>query len=54
MISQLEKEEGIFIKLAEVKPIKNINFTYNALGDKITKDIKPLRMCENIDEMIAT
>ena len=54
MISQLEKEEGISIKLTEAKPIKNINFTYNALKDKITKDIKPLRMCENIDEMITT
>ena len=54
MISQLEKEEGISIKLTEAKPIKNINFTYNALKDKIAKDIKPLRMCENIDEMITT
>ena len=50
--AQLEKEEGILIQLSEVKPDKNITFSYQATSAQITKDIKALCLCENIEEMI--
>ena len=53
-ITKMEKENGIIIKLSEVKPKKNITFTYEALRDKVIKDIKILYIYENIDEMIKT
>ena len=51
-IKKIEKENGIIIRLSEVKPCKNITFTYEALRDKVIKDIKILYIYENIDEMI--
>ena len=51
-IKKMEKENGIIIRLSEVKPCKNITFTYEALRDKVIKDIKILYIYENIDEMI--
>ena len=53
-ISKLENKDGISIILKELKPYKNINFIYEALKDKLTKDIKQLYICENIDDMINT
>ena len=53
-ISKLENKDGISIILKELKPNKNIKFIYEALKDKLTKDIKQLYICENIDEMINT
>ena len=53
-ITKMVKENGIIIKLSEVKPKKNITFTYEALRDKVIKDIKILYIYENIDEMIKT
>ena len=53
-ITKMEKENGIMIKLSEVKPKKNITFIYEAQRDKIIKDIKILYIYENIDEMIKT
>ena len=51
-IKKMEKENGIIIRLSEVKPCKNITFTYEALRDKVIKDIKILYIYENINEMI--
>ena len=51
-ISKLEKEEGISIKLTEAKPNKNITFKYEGSTDKITKDIKILSACDNLEEML--
>ena len=51
-IKKMEKENGIIIRLSEVKPCKNITFTYKALRDKVIKDIKILYIYENINEMI--
>ena len=53
-IYKLENKEGISIILKELKPNKNIKFIYEALKDKLTKDIKQLYICENIDDMINT
>ena len=53
-IAQMGNENGISITLSEVKPDKNITFTYQALSDKIIKDIKLLLLCGNLDEMINT
>ena len=51
-INKMENKDGISIKLSEVKPDKNITFTYQASSKQIIKDIKPLCMCENLDEQI--
>ena len=40
--------------MSELKPNKNITFIYEAVIDKLTKDIKYLKMCDNIDEMIKS
>ena len=53
-ISKLENKDGISIILKELKPNKNIKYIYEALKDKLTKDIKQLLLCENIDDMINT
>ena len=52
LISKLDKEEGIIIKLSESKPKTNIYYTYEALTEQIIKDIKILYSCESIEEMI--
>ena len=36
LITQLEKEEGVLIKLFEVNPVKNITFTYQATSEQVT------------------
>ena len=53
-INKMENQNGINIKLSEIKQEKNITFIYQALSDKIIKDIKPLYLCESIDDMINT
>ena len=53
-ISKKENDEGISIILKEVKPEKYIAFKYEASPDKIKNEIKALRICENISEMIDT
>ena len=53
LITKLEKEDGISIKLSELKPNKNISFIYEASTDKIKNDIKKLYICENIEEIIC-
>ena len=52
LISKIDKEEGISIELKEIKPDKNIIFKYEALLNQIIQDIKPLAICESIEEMI--
>ena len=52
LITKLEKEDGISIKLSELNPNKNISFIYEASSDKIKNDIKKLYICENIEEII--
>ena len=54
VIKKMEKENGIIIEMSELKPNKNITFIYEAVIDKLTKDIKYLKMCDNIDEMIKS
>jgi len=51
-IDKMKNKDGISITLSEVKPDKNITFTYQASSEKIIKDIKLLSMCENLDEQI--
>jgi len=51
-ILKLEKEEGIKIKLIESTPKTNIYYEYEALTSELTKNIKVLLLCENLDEMI--
>ena len=53
LITKLEKEDGISIKLSELKPNKNISFIYEASTDEIKNDIKKLYICENIEEIIC-
>ena len=52
LITKMENEDGISIKLSEVKPDKNITFDYHSLAKKISEDIKFLSLCDNIEEMI--
>ena len=52
LISKIDKQEGISIELKEIKPNKNIIFKYEALLNQIIQDIKPLAICESIEEMI--
>ena len=52
LITQLEKEEGILIKLSEVNPSKNITFTYQSTTEQLKKKIKAILMCENVEEII--
>ena len=47
-----EEEKCVIITLSEEKPNKNITFTYKASEKKLIKDIKPLSLCDNIEEMI--
>ena len=53
LISKLENKDSVSIILKEIKPNKNINFIYEASSDKLTKDIKQLCICENLDEKIT-
>lgn len=48
LITQLEKEEGVLIKLFKVNPVKNITFTYQAISEQVTKKIKALFLCESM------
>ena len=48
------KEETIIIKLYDSSQKSNIYFTYEATFEKLTKDIKFLTLCENLDEMITS
>ena len=48
------KEEAIIIKLYDSSQKSNIYFTYEATFEKLTKDIKFLTLCENLDEMITS
>ena len=52
LINKINQEEGISIELKEIKPDKNLIFKYEASLNKIIQDIKPLGLCENIEEMI--
>ena len=54
LITQLEKEEGVQIKLFEVNPVKNITFTYQATSEQISKKIKALVICESIEEILSS
>ena len=51
-INQNEEEKCVSITLSEKKPDKNITFTYKASEEQLTKDIKPLSLCENLEEKI--
>ena len=53
-ILKLDKEEGIKIKLYEATPKTNIYYEYEGLTSELTKNIKILLLCENLDEMITT
>ena len=53
-ILKLDKEEGIKIKLFESKPKVNIYYEYEGSISELTKNIKILLLCENLDEMITT
>ena len=52
-ILKLDKEEGIKIKLFESTPKTNIYYEYEASTSELTKNIKILLLCENLDEMIS-
>ena len=51
-ISKLDKEEGIRIKLFELKTKTNIYYLYEASKEQLIKNIKVLSLCEDIEEMI--
>ena len=51
-IQKLDKDEGIKIKLFESIPKTNIYYEYEASISELTKNIKILLLCENLDEMI--
>jgi hypothetical protein len=53
-ILKLDKEEGIKIKLFESKPKTNIYYEYEGSISELTKNIKILLLCENLDEIITT
>ena len=53
-ITKMENKNGISINLYENKEPKIISFKYEALLNKIVQDIKPLFLCESIDEMIIS
>ena len=46
------KKQGILLKLTEINPDKNVYFLYEASKEEIIKQIKPLFLCGNIEEMI--
>ena len=51
-IDKTENKDGISITLSEVKKDKDITFTYQASSEKIIKDIKYLKMGDNLVEQI--
>ena len=53
-ITKMKNEKGIIVSLFEVKPKKNISFIYKGFLNKLTKEIKFLRICENLEEMITS
>ena len=53
-VTKLKEKEGVTIKLFESKPKTNIYYLYEADIEKLTKDIKVLLICEDLEEMIAT
>ena len=55
LISKSEnEEESLIIKLYDSSKKSNIYFTYEASIQKLTKDIKFLSSCDNLDEMIIS
>ena len=53
-ISKLDKAEGLKIRLFESKPKANIYYEYEGTTPELTKSIKVLMLCEDLDEMIST
>ena len=53
-ISKLDKAEGIKIKLFESNPGTNIYYEYEGTSSELTKSIKVLMICEDLDKMIST
>ena len=51
-IRKIEDKEGVTIKLFEINPKTNIYYLYEAETSNITKDIKVLANCEDVEEMI--
>ena len=54
MTKSENKEESLIIKLYDQTKKSNIYFTYEASMEKLSKDIKFLALCENLDEMIES
>ena len=51
-IRKLEDKEGVTIKLFEINPKTNIYYLYEDETSKLTKNIKVLAICEDVQEMI--